>query len=97
MFGSAASRSAPDLAERLRDLAVQMRLTRVLGLEGVEDPVRRVVDLERVPVDRPGLAPDDLTTTPQECSQVISFSLCALRKATNPSHGHDEAPSARPQ
>src|SRR5262249_62098095 len=65
------------LAERLRDLTVQMRLSRLFGLEGVEDPVPRVVDLERVPRHRSLFAFGDLTTAPEECGELLA--LAGLR------------------
>jgi hypothetical protein len=59
-----------DLRERPRDLACEVCVTRALALERVEDAVRRVLELERVPGDVP-------------CSAVFSGFACRRASAPN--------------
>src|SRR6478735_8972644 len=68
------------LTERPRNLAVEMGLTGFLRLEGVEDPVGRIVDLERVPRDRSFLGCGDLPTATEEGGQVVALSRLRLEE-----------------
>ena len=62
-----------------------MSLTGLLRLEGVEDPVCRVPDLERVPRDRAFLACGDLAAAAQEVGQIVAFSRLCLEESKIPS------------
>ena len=62
-----------DLGECLRDLAVDMGQAGVLGLEGVEDAVGGVVELERVPGDGALFCERERATALEERSEFSPF------------------------
>src|SRR5260370_1369568 len=78
-----------DLAKRSRDLAVQVGLPGVAGLEGVEDAVAGVTDLERVPGHSALLGNRELAAGPQERGQFLALAWRGLQLRENPqSNGH---------
>src|SRR5207248_9392365 len=82
-----------DLPERLRDLAVQMCLSCLFGFEGVEDAVRRIAGLERVPGDGSFLLRGELATAAQEVGERVAFSRLRLEESEDPERDcHDQVP-----
>jgi hypothetical protein len=66
-----------DLGQGFGYLAVDVGLAGVLGLEGVEDAVVGVVELERVPRDGSLLGQRQRASALQECPQLIALAgLC---------------------
>src|SRR5262245_27651226 len=72
-----------DLPEGLRDLPVQVGLTGVLGLEGVEDAVAGVADLERVPGNRALLGDREVAARLQERGEFAASAGLGLQLGEN--------------
>src|SRR3984885_4290141 len=88
--GVAGEQLAGDLAEGHRYLAVEVRIQGVPGLEGVEDAVGGVADLECVPVNGALLGNRDLAAGLQECGELVARSGLGLEQGENPvSDGHE--------
>jgi hypothetical protein len=69
-----------------------VRGPRVLGLEGVEDPVVRLVDPERVPGNRARLRDRELAAGLQELAELRALSLPGPeRRQERQLHAHDES------
>ena len=73
------------LCQRLRDLAAQVRLAAGGRFEGVEDAVRRVPELERLPRHRAVLGDCELTPGFEERGGSSPLPRLASSKASSPS------------
>src|ERR671914_2185155 len=78
-----------DLSEGLRDLTVQVGLTRLAGLERVEDAEGHLVDPERVPGDGAGLGDRQRAARLQERAELVGLARLGLQACEQPeSYGH---------
>src|SRR5581483_8094871 len=82
-----------DLAERARDLSVDVRLASIFGFERVEDPVRVLVELERIPGDRSTFLRGNVTATAKKGRKIIAFPSLGLEPGEDSERDrHDEPP-----
>ena len=72
------------LAQRRRNLTIEMRLPARVVVEGVENPVRGVADLERVPGHRARLRSGEIAPTFQELPQVLTLARLGLEQVRAP-------------
>src|SRR5512132_2976696 len=68
------------LAQRRRNLTIEVRLPARVVVEGVEYPVRGVADLERVPRHRARLRSSEIAPTLQELPQILTLAGLGLEQ-----------------
>src|SRR6476469_9613650 len=72
------------LAQRRRNLTIEMRLPAGVVVEGVENPIRGVADLERVPGHCARLRRGEIAPTLQELPQVLTPARLGLEQCEHP-------------
>src|SRR5918996_3948040 len=91
--GVARQKVGADCGECLRDLAIDVRLAGFDGLEGVEDAVGRVADLEGVPGHSPLLLKGELPACyKKRCKLGSLVGLCFEKGEQSKLHGHLRSP-----
>src|SRR5579859_3223980 len=83
-IGFLGQKTRGDSAERGRNLAVQMGLTAIFGLERVEDPVLGVTQLEGIPTDGADLRGSQGTAFLEKASQFGSLTWLSIEQGEQP-------------
>src|ERR687892_2032774 len=88
-FGVGGKQLGGGAGERLRDLAIQVGLAAVLVLKRVEDAVRRLADLERVPGHRALFGYGERAAVLEKLAELASLLGLGLEQGEHTeSHGH---------